>query len=80
MTAPETTLRDLRRRRAVRRVGLIAGAVLLLPVVAVGAEVVCIYAVAYSATASYVSGDYPGTVQSSHGQEPFNFFEPYKSP
>jgi hypothetical protein len=68
------------RRRAVRRIALIAGVVLALPTVAFGAKVLSMYAFAYSATASYVEGDYPGTVQSARGQEPVNVFEPYKAP
>lgn len=78
MTAPVTPRRD--RRRLVRRIAVIAGIVLLVPLVAFGAKVLSMYAFAYSATAAYVAGDYPGTVQAARGQEPVNVFEPYKAP
>lgn len=68
------------RRRRVRRIALIAAAVLLLPVLAFGGKVLSMYAFAYSASAAYVAGDFPGTVQAAHGQEPVNVFESYKAP
>jgi hypothetical protein len=67
-------------RRRVRRTALIAAAVLLLPVLAFGGKVLSMYAFAYSASAAYVAGDFPGTVQAAHGQEPVNVFESYKAP
>lgn len=72
--------RHERRRRLLRRVGLITGSVLLLPLLAFGIKVLSMYAFAYSAAAAHVAGDSPGTVVAAHGQEPFNVFEPYKAP
>jgi tetratricopeptide (TPR) repeat protein len=71
---------DLRRRRRIRRIALIVAAPLLVLLLAFGAKVVSMYAFAYSAAASHVAGDGPGTVQSSRGLEWVNLFETYKAP
>lgn len=80
MTAPGDALTDLRRRRRVRRIALLAATPLLLVALALGVKVLSMYAFAYSAAAAHVAGDPSGTVQAARGQEPVNIFEPYKAP
>ncbi|AYF97148.1 hypothetical protein [Protaetiibacter intestinalis] len=78
MTDP--LLRANRRRRLARRIALIASAPLVIVALLVCGKLLSMYAFANQAISSYAAGDYPGTVSAARGQEPFNYFEPYKAP
>jgi len=80
VTEPAAVLRANRRRRLARRVAVIAATPILVLVLLLVVKLLSMYAFAYQSAAAYAAGDFPGTVQAARGQEPLNFFEPYKAP
>lgn len=80
MTDPAAVLRTNRRRRAARRWIAIGSLPLVLVALAFSAKVLSMYAFAYASASAYAYGDYPGTTAAARGQEPANWFEPYKAP
>ncbi len=69
-----------RRRRSIRRWIAIGTLPLTLAALLFTGKLLSMYAFAHQSITSYVVDDYEGTIRSAHGQEFWNWFEPYKAP
>ncbi|MER7797256.1 tetratricopeptide repeat protein [Microbacterium sp. NPDC096154] len=79
--SPGAALLAANRRRARTRRVLLWIAVPLAVIALLGpVKIASMYAFAHRSITAYVAGDYAGAVAAAHGQQPLNWFEPYKAP